>query len=312
VGTMPKKDVPRASADTASGQARQKRHLSNAPPVRVREPELHHRTSTGLDLPAWLPLPLPSYAQINCRTKSDALILRRLTSDPRMRAVWAELLKRKRTDYKASDTFKYPATDRVDWYANSRELLRRSQAICRMSGPGAESAAKNSEVGAKFYWAAWTATTAISELSIQDRALVAFFSQAFEFARSKSRPVPRAVAQQKRAHYLDMANRIRTDLVDMGSFSDGVLTNAALAYEALAEPPDHPLHVKRKRRGDERQTAFVLQLVDAATAIFGQPLYGIVSIVANVAFKCQDWSGSRVRKVTKGRPPLPRRATIDP
>lgn len=65
-----------------------------------------------------------------------------------------------------------------------------------------------------------------------------------------------------------MANRIRTDLADMGSFSNGVLTNAALAYEALAEPPDHPLHVKRKRRGDERQTGFVLQLVDAATAIF--------------------------------------------
>src|SRR5262249_54736461 len=146
-----------------------------------------------------------------------------------------------------------------------------------------------------------------------ERALVAFFSQAFEFARTDSIPVPRAVAEEKQAHYLDMANRIRTDVADVDSFSSKALIDAAFAYDALADaaapPQGHPLQVQRRRRGYQRQTAFALQLVPAATAIFGQPLYGIVSIVVNVAFKCEDWTDIRVRKVTKATRPLPERTS---
>ena len=88
-----------------------------------------------------------------------------------------------------------------------------------------------------------------------------------------------------------MANRIRADVRDMNEF-DSPLLDAALVYEGMADaaapPPGHPLHVQRERRGDERQTAFVLLLVDSSRAIFGQPLYGIISIVANVAFDCRN------------------------
>ena len=143
--------------------------------------------------------------------------------------------------------------------------------------------------------------------------MVAFFSEAFVLAQTKSRPVPRAVAQEKRARYQDMADRIWADVRD--GYSQALI-DAALVYEEIANgaapPPGHPLHVQRKRRGDERQIGFVLQLVEASTAIFGQPLYGIVSIVANVAFDCQDWTDARVRKVTKGIHSLPNSATIDP
>jgi hypothetical protein len=308
---MPKKDAPRASVDTAGGQARRKRHLRNPPRTRtpVPEPQPHYRTITDLELPVWLPLPVASRARlISCRTKSDEWMLRRLTSDPRMRAVWTELLKRKRSNYQSSDTFKYPATARMDWDTSSRGQLRRAQTIAGMSGPDNEREANKIEMGVKLHWAADTVIWESSGLPIQERALVSFFSQAFEFARTDSRPVPRAVAQQKRAHYLEMADRIRTDVADLDSFSDKALIDAAFAYEALADtaapPPGHPLHVQRQRRGDERQTAFVLQLVDASRAIFSQPLYGIVSIVANVAFNCQDWTGARVRKVTKGTRPF--------
>jgi hypothetical protein len=301
---MPKKDAPRASVDTANGQGRRKRHLRNPPRAPVREPQPHHGTTADLELPLWLPLPVASYArQINCRTVSDELMLRRLTSDPRMRGVWTELLKRKRSNYKSSDTFRYPATARMDWDTRLREQLRRAQTIRGMSGPDNEHRANKIETGVKFYWAADTVISESSGLMIQERALVAFFSQAFEFARTDSRPVPRAVARQKRAHYLDMANRIRTDFADLDSFSNEALIDAAFAYEALADtaapPPGHPLHVQRKRRGNERQTAFVLQLVDASKAIFGHSLYGTVAIVANVAFECDDWTDARVSKVAR-------------
>ena len=88
---------------------------AKSPRTPVREPQSNHRTSTSLELPEWLPPPVACYArQINCQTKSDELMLRRLTSDPRMKVVWTELLKRKRTDYKSSDAFAYPATARKD------------------------------------------------------------------------------------------------------------------------------------------------------------------------------------------------------
>jgi hypothetical protein len=316
---MPKKDAPRASVDTASGQAPRKRHLRNPPRTRtsVPKPQPHYRTIADLELPVWLPLAVGSHArQASCRTKSDDLMLRRLTSRPRMKAVWTELLKRKRSDdYKSSDTFKYPATARMDWNPGSREALRRAQTIRRMSGPGAERAANKIEMSVKLGWAGdkviWEDSVLrpglrdgkSSELLIQERALVEFFSQAFDFARTDSRPVPRAVAQKKRAHYLDMADRIRTDVADRDLFSTEALVDAAFAYEALADaeapPHGHPLQVQRRRRGDERQTAFVLQLVDASTAIFGQQLYGIVAIMANVAFDCENWTDARVRKVAK-------------
>lgn len=185
-----------------------------------------------------------------------------------------------------------------------------------MSGPDNEREAKKLELMVDFDWAAMNVSWPYSKLSTQEHALLAFFSQAFEFAGTNSRPIPRALAQQKRAHYRNMAYRIRTDVADLVSFSAEVLIEAAFAYEALADaaapPPGHPLHVQRKRRGDERQTAFVLQLVDASRAIFDQPLYGIVSVVANVAFECRDWSDARVRKVIKGTHPSPKRATIGP
>jgi hypothetical protein len=274
---MPKKDAPRSSVDTEGGKARRKR-------------------------PVWLPPPVASYArQINCRTKSDELTLRRLMSDPRMMGVWTELQKRKRSNYESSDAFKYPATDRIDWHAAEREQLRRAQSIRRMLGSDAERAAKRIETGARFYWAAWTASTVISNLSLQDRALVAFFSQVFEFARVESRPVPQAIGRRKRAHYLEMAALIRHDVEALDSLSTEVLIDAAFAYEELADraapPPGHPLHVRRTPRGDERQIAFIRQLADATKAIFGHSLYGTVATVTNVAFECDDWTDARVSKL---------------
>jgi hypothetical protein len=177
-----------------------------------------------------------------------------------------------------------------------------------MPGPDNEREANKIENIARLNRFADTYTRG-EKLPIQELALVAFFSQVFDLACSDSRPVPRAFAQKKRAHYLGMASRIRTDVAGLDSRSDSrALIDAAFAYEQLADkaapPPGHPLLVQRKRRGDERQTAFVIELVDAATAIFGHALCGTIAIVANVAFDCENWTYPRVRKVAKGTRPL--------
>jgi hypothetical protein len=307
---MPKKDDPRANAEAKARRSR--RNQRNVRRRSVSDPQPLRRTTAEIELPEWLPPAVARHARISCKTASDELMLRRLISDLRMRTVWTELLKRKRSNYESSDAFKYPATERIDWELSVRNRLRSAEAISQISNPHAELVAQRIAVGAKLHWAAWTTTTEISELSMQERALVSFFSQAFEFARSESRPVPHVVARRKRAHYLDMANRIRADVTDMNA-ADNPLLDAALVYEGMADatapPPGHPLHVQRERRGDERQIAFVLLLVDSSRAIFGQPLYGIVSIVANVAFDCGNWTDARVRKLTKGHRSVARART---
>jgi hypothetical protein len=303
-GIMQKMDAPRASADTAVGQARRKRHLRNPPRVAMREPQ-PHGAGTDLQMPAWLPPPVASYArQASCRTETDKSLLRRLTSDPRMRGVWTELRKRKRSNYKRSETFKYPATAGMDWDPTLREMLRRAQTIRRMSDPSKNYKANNIESSVKLQWAAETATWGSQLPPVHERALVAFFHQAFGFARTVFRPVPHAAARKKQKHYRQMADRIWTDVAGLDSLSNKqALRDAAFAYEELADkaapPPGHPLRVQRQGRGDERQRGFVLQLVDALRAIFGQSLYGTVAIVANVAFECDDWTGPRVRKLTQ-------------
>jgi hypothetical protein len=312
VAIMPRENGARVG--TANKRVRSER-LRQTPSALVGEPEPRHRARIENKLPSWLPQPIAAHArQIICRTASDELLLRRLASDFRMKGVWTELLKRKRFNYKSSEEFRYPATPRLDWSPEVRAKQRRVQTLRRTFSPINENEAKKLEVYAALNRFADVETWG-RELPVQDRALVAFFDQAFEFARSNSSPVPRAVAQKKRAHYLEMASRIRADaeqhdpiqgvavvgLAGVGSVHARLpLLEAALAYEELADkvapPPGHPLLVGRKRRGDERQTGFVLELVDATRAIFDNALRGIVAIVANVAFECEYWTAERVRK----------------
>jgi hypothetical protein len=271
----------------------------------VSEPQPHHGVSTNLELPAWLPPPVASYArQISRQTLADKPLLCRLTSDPRMERVWTELLKRKRSNYKKTEAFTHTASTSMDWSPTVRAQHQRVQTLRRTSGRDNEDEARKIEAYARLNRFGDTLTWGGEKLPIQEHALVALFDQAFEFARTASRPVPRAAAKEKRAHYLDMASRIRADVGGLDSLSSRqALVDAAFAYEELADkaapPPGHPLHVQRQGRGDERQTAFVLQLVDASRAIFGQSFYRTVAIVANVAFECDGWTGERVRKVTK-------------
>jgi hypothetical protein len=147
----------------------------------------------------------------------------------------------------------------------------------------------------------------LASFSIQELALVAFLEHVFECGKSNSRPVSRADAQAKRAHYLNMAARIRDD-VERSDILYGPLVDAIFEYEQLADSaapaPDNPLFVERVRKGNERHTGFVIELVTVTAAIFGSRLYGIVAIVTNVVFDCEDWTAQRVRKVTNHTLPL--------
>jgi hypothetical protein len=281
-------------------------------PARVSARTSADEPSSRALLPEWLPQPVADYALrtfTNERLAApDELLLGRLSSDLRMKRVWNELLKRKRFKHRSTEAFKYPTTSLKNWTSRVRAGRRRAQNLRRMSDPINEAEAKKvelcvatDELGQEHTWGGG------EKLPTQQLALVAFFDQAFKCARSNSRPVSRADAQAKRAHYLDMARRIRDDVarLDIRSIT---LIDAAFEYEALADwaapPPDDPLLVARTGRGDERQRGFVIELVTSAAAIFGSPLYGIVAIVTNVVFERKDWTGQRVRKIAERALPL--------
>jgi hypothetical protein len=264
-----------------------------------------------LDLPNWLPQPIAAHAQQifgrnNVQEMSDRLLLCRLTSDSRMKRVWTELLKRKRINYKSSEQYRYPATYSKSWSHPARAKLRRARTLRGVRDLLNEHEARKQELHAALYQAGELLTLR-KDLSTQEFALICFFDQAFEFARNNVKAVPRVIAKKKRAHYLDMASRIREDVKHF-RLPNQDLIKAVFTYEELADraapPPGHPLLVDRKRGGDDRQTGFVIELVDSTNAIFGMALHGVVAIVTNVAFECDHWNAARVRKAAKPTPPL--------
>ena len=92
-----------------------------------------------------------------------------------------------------------------------------------------------------------------------------------------------------------MAERIR---LDAKKHDSGRLLAAAIEYEFIAERvAPTALVVPRKRRGNERQNAFVLMIACAAKVMFGSQLYGVVAIIASVVFEGEVWSPDRVRKI---------------
>src|SRR5262249_16073908 len=150
--------------------------------------------------------------------------------DSRMKSVWNELLKRKRRNYKSSETFRYPATSPKNWSRTARAKLRRAQTLRDVTDPLNEDEVNKQELYAAFYQIAEMSSLP-KGLSNQELALVCFFEQAFNCALIVSKPVPRTSAQKIRAHYLDMASRIRADVERLESFERDPLMKAVFAYE---------------------------------------------------------------------------------
>jgi hypothetical protein len=238
-------------------------------------------------------------------------LLRRLACDPRMRGVWAELLKRKRADYRTTADFFYPASSELQtfWTPEARSRLRRADAI-RSLGDGESSAeAKQLETWARLEEFAATAylfprSEGQPEIPRQELALAFLFQQAFALAQQKPRPVSQTEAQAARSHYLKMAKQVFADNTEeqrLRGFPDERLSRAVSAYMELADgvapAPGSPLLVKRKHGRNELIKGFVMELASTTKEIFGAPLFGTVATFANVALNRDDLTGEQVRKM---------------
>ena len=114
------------------------------------------RRHQAIRIPDWVPRPVAHLVHIMFEQETrqgvatgSIELLRRLACDPRMKGVWAELLKRKRAKYRTTADFFHSASSGLQtfWSPEARSRLRRANAI-RSLGDGEPSAeANNSKRG---------------------------------------------------------------------------------------------------------------------------------------------------------------------
>jgi hypothetical protein len=250
------------------------------------------------------------FLRMRADRQADLLpLLKRLTSDPRMRKVWTELQRRKRTDYAPTNEYLHPVSEagpHLSWTHRTQSLRRRAAELRECGGTGLEEAARL-EISARLIQL--TETTLLvpwsGEPSPQDLALACFFNQVVELAKSSPKAVPVGKARSARRRYITMAKQLR---IDAGEHADQRLLHAAHASEELADlaapPASSPLLVPRSQRGDATLKGFVITLADITNQIFNAPLYGTIATVTNVAFDRDDMTDKKVRKMLRAsRPP---------
>src|SRR5262245_816557 len=104
------------------------------------------RRHSQCPFPEWIPRCIQDLAQIlyndakRHKAREEVVVLDRLTLDPRMKRVWDEVLKKKRSNYEKTDQYLHPTAGyevkRV-WSFAARSLQSRAEAF-RKRGKGLE------------------------------------------------------------------------------------------------------------------------------------------------------------------------------
>jgi hypothetical protein len=155
------------------------------------------RKSDGeIEIPDWVPLPVRERVEgIYAAYRHGAdprllLILKRLTSDPRMKNVWIELRKRRRQKYVKTSDFLHPATApgrQTSWTPQARSMRQRAKEMRRS---GRHGAAARLDLEASLQEVAGTRNILRDSRHhpLQDSALAWFFYQVVSLARHPPKP----------------------------------------------------------------------------------------------------------------------------
>jgi hypothetical protein len=272
------------------------------------------RRHQAIRIPDWVPQPVGQLAQIMYQNASkkeqEITLLCRLTTDTRMKKVWGELVRKKRSRHKKTDEFIHPATYGPRfWSLEAKSIQRRANKYRELGGKDNLQEAKRIETNAMLAELADSHTVfsrlALSNLTPQSQALVFLFHTVMRLAQPTPRPkITMFEARKVVRRFRKMAEMVRADATQqqcVGSFQARQLLEAAFAYDELADQAagilQDPLLGKRKPRGDSRLKGLVVGLTFATRGIFGAPLYGTVATLANVVLDRRDLTDDKVRKM---------------
>jgi hypothetical protein len=245
-------------------------------------------------IPEWVPVGARLAAQMIIRIFGDqhpmvVPVLERLLRDARMQAVWAELGKRKRdSNYEATkEPFR---TARLPPEIESWSTLGKA-------------------------WENWAGE--FQALGNDREALNYRFTAGMALQLDEIRPSKPQLRERQDdlsvglvlalavACFVNGARtvsrkEVSTLLSTMRSLGKHSLADA---FEEQASLPENARLTVQRHRTDPRLEAFIETMGGALKAHYGDPLYGTISTIANVAFECSDLNRERVRAVLRAKNP---------
>lgn len=241
-----------------------------------------------IDFPDWVPARVGGAAIEIARVDLAPLpIIRRLATDPRMRAVWQELGKRRREEYKATEQRVYAAElspQSLSWESLAHDFASRAT---KMRALGNDPRAGELETIARVAMVLEPHAVRCEPPTDMkhEMAEVSLFVDAVARAADGSETITRA--ELNRLIALERQN--------------GCLTVAG-AYEQLARDPVDSRFIVERRRTEARIEAFVESMALSCQRYFGQDLPGIIATLTNVAFERNDLDRYRIRAILKPKP----------
>ena len=170
-------------------------------------------------------------------------LLHRLTFDARMKRVWDELLKKKRLRTKKTERFVYPVQKycaKQRWSFQARLLQSRTDSLRRK---GEDAAARRNQIRVLLFEMEVPNTFSRllpRKLAPQEQGLVWLFQTAFSLGRHTPRSVSMAEKRKAVRRFRTMAKTVRTDAAEqqrLRGFVGDRLLEAGFAYDELADDP---------------------------------------------------------------------------
>ena len=273
------------------------------------------RRRSQRSFPEWIPRGIQDLVQIlyndanrHNRAK-DIEVLDRLALDPRMKRVWDELLKKKRSNYGKTEQYVHPVgsyhgSKRFRSFA-ARSLQSRAEER-RKRGEGREAdRAQTRAILREMEVPNIFSPLHPAKFAPQEQGLIFLFYTGFKFAQETPQSVAVAEARKAARRFRAMAKTIRADVAAqkqrMSGYFDHRLLDAACAYEELADDAVGSLGtvvlVSRKARSEPRLKGFVMALASTTNVLFGVPLYRTVATLTNVSLNRSEVTGDKVRKM---------------
>jgi hypothetical protein len=215
---------------------------------------------------------------------SQGDVVRRLATDPRMKAVWDELRKRQRENYVPTDKLHHPSTLPAaleSWEALAAAQRKRAEEYAELGGELPSAMLQRS--------AGWAEARHLNapptELSQVERHQIAL-ATLFAVAVATYLDGPRTVTQKE------------VESVIAGLESAGKERIAA-GFRRQAGEPENARFVSTRHRTEPRLEAFVEMLGGTTEKMFGRSLYGVVATIANVAFERSDLTREKIRAMLR-------------
>jgi hypothetical protein len=238
-----------------------------------------------MEMPDWVPLAVARIALMMAGLAGYQLdVVRRLAADPRMKEVWDELRKHQRENHVPTKKLRYspilPAA-LESWGTLAAAQRKRAEEYAELGGEASATMLGHMAASAE----ARQSDAPPSELSSEGHHQMAL-ATLFAVAVATYLEAPRTVTQKE-------VESVITGLELTGK------EQMAAGFRRQAVDPENARFISTRHRTEPRLEAFVERVGSTTTKLFGNPLYGVIARIANVAFERSDLTRPKIRAMLR-------------